>query len=230
VRDCADAILARPDPIHVLVNNAGMLASPEDTSDGVERTIQVNLLTQFLFTRLLLPKLRQSNGRVIYVSSDIVARIAPMPEALPLTTAEWNSFNSTSSNKMTIIGGQNTRLYGVSKRYLNQSIKAFTKHLADAGVENVSVVAICPGFIPATNLAREAPWLARVVLQKIIPLMPFAVSLSTGIGTITQAKDHGASGQWYIDHKWEDIEDDPAVCETTWKACCRAVDLPESLT
>ena len=71
VRALADRLLASGDPLHVLVNNAGVLP-PErtHTEDGVELTFATNVLGPFLLTALLLPLLRRNlPARVINVAS-----------------------------------------------------------------------------------------------------------------------------------------------------------------
>jgi NAD(P)-dependent dehydrogenase (short-subunit alcohol dehydrogenase family) len=71
VRGLADDLLARFDRLDVLVNNAGGLVQHrERTSDGFERTLQANYLAPFLLSTLLLPRLAESNGRVISTASN----------------------------------------------------------------------------------------------------------------------------------------------------------------
>jgi dehydrogenase/reductase SDR family protein 12 len=56
-------------PIHILVNNAGvLLPSRKETSEGLERTFATNLLGHFLLTNLLVDKL-EAPARIINVSS-----------------------------------------------------------------------------------------------------------------------------------------------------------------
>ncbi len=56
-------------PIHILVNNAGLLLpTRSETPEGIETTFATNLLGHFLLTNLLVPKLAES-ARVINVSS-----------------------------------------------------------------------------------------------------------------------------------------------------------------
>ncbi|KAG5327598.1 RDH13 dehydrogenase, partial [Pseudoatta argentina] len=72
VRDCAKNLLTNEAAIHILVNNAGVAAHPnEKTEDGNQTTLQVNYLGHFLLTLLLLPKMQKSspNCRIINVSS-----------------------------------------------------------------------------------------------------------------------------------------------------------------
>ncbi|MCU1408326.1 MAG: Short-chain dehydrogenase [Microbacteriaceae bacterium] len=75
VKALAEALLARYDSIDVLANNAGGLVSRRtETGDGHEQTIQVNHLSPFLLTSLLLPRLVETASadrpvRVISTSS-----------------------------------------------------------------------------------------------------------------------------------------------------------------
>lgn len=71
VRDCAQNILTSEPQIHILVNNAGIMACPKGlTEDGFEMQFGVNHLGHFLFTCLLLPRIRSSApSRIVTVSS-----------------------------------------------------------------------------------------------------------------------------------------------------------------
>jgi NAD(P)-dependent dehydrogenase (short-subunit alcohol dehydrogenase family) len=71
VRAAAAELLARHARIHVLVNNAGLVLSERrETEDGFESTFGVNHLGPFLFTSLLLERLKASApARVVNVSS-----------------------------------------------------------------------------------------------------------------------------------------------------------------
>ena len=65
-------------PLHVLINNAGIMALPKHTvSDtGVEMQMNVNHMGHFLLTGLLLPNLRASApSRVVDVSSRAAVRL-----------------------------------------------------------------------------------------------------------------------------------------------------------
>jgi len=79
VREASRTFLSSGAPLHVLINNAGVMrrrrgVTPED---GIEITMAANHLGHFLLTNLLLPKLRESAAelgrpsRVITVSSSL---------------------------------------------------------------------------------------------------------------------------------------------------------------
>ena len=62
VRDCATSFLARDEPLHVLVNNAGVGGARGLTADGFELHFGVNHLGHFALTMLLLDRLTESSG------------------------------------------------------------------------------------------------------------------------------------------------------------------------
>jgi NAD(P)-dependent dehydrogenase (short-subunit alcohol dehydrogenase family) len=72
VRRAAAEIIAMNVPVHVLLNNAGIVAmSRSETTDGFEKTFAVNHLAPFLLTNLLLDTLATSTpARIVSVASD----------------------------------------------------------------------------------------------------------------------------------------------------------------
>ena len=71
VRACASAFLARGEPLHVLVNNAGVGGARGLTRQGFELTFGINHLGHFALTNALLGCLTASApARVVTVSSD----------------------------------------------------------------------------------------------------------------------------------------------------------------
>jgi len=72
IRRLAGEFLTTGRPLHVLVNNAGVVnTSRSVTVDGIETVFAVNHLAYFLLTHLLLDRLQQSApARIISVASD----------------------------------------------------------------------------------------------------------------------------------------------------------------
>jgi NAD(P)-dependent dehydrogenase (short-subunit alcohol dehydrogenase family) len=83
VRRFADEVLEREPRLDVLVNNAGIGNTNPDGSrerresaDGIELRFAVNYLADYLLTRLLLPRLKESApARIVHVSSAAQAAI-----------------------------------------------------------------------------------------------------------------------------------------------------------
>ena len=79
VREASRTFLSSGTPLHVLINNAGVMRRRREVTpeDGIEITMAANHLGHFLLTDLLLPKLRESAAergrpsRVITVSSSL---------------------------------------------------------------------------------------------------------------------------------------------------------------
>jgi NAD(P)-dependent dehydrogenase (short-subunit alcohol dehydrogenase family) len=76
VRRFAERELARERPLHVLVNNAGVMALPQrrETADGFEMQFGTNVLGHFALTGLLLPALERGSSqaepsRVVTIAS-----------------------------------------------------------------------------------------------------------------------------------------------------------------
>lgn len=71
IRTFAAAFLADHDTLHILVNNAGVMASPPmKTQDGFELQFGTNHVGHFLLTKLLLPALlRGAPSRIVSLSS-----------------------------------------------------------------------------------------------------------------------------------------------------------------
>jgi retinol dehydrogenase 12 len=70
VRAGAEAFLALGEPLHVLINNAGVGGTPGLTRDGFELVFGVNHLGHFALTMALLDRLTESKARVVNVASD----------------------------------------------------------------------------------------------------------------------------------------------------------------
>jgi NAD(P)-dependent dehydrogenase (short-subunit alcohol dehydrogenase family) len=72
VRRAATAFLAAGRPLHVLVNNAGIMNTARRlTVDGHEEMFAVNHLAHYLLTRLLLPRLTGTGrARIVHVASN----------------------------------------------------------------------------------------------------------------------------------------------------------------
>lgn len=79
VRACAKRLLERHPELHLLINNAGVMACPlSRTAEGFELQLASNHIGHFLLSGLLLPALRRAApSRVVAVSS-VGHRVSPM--------------------------------------------------------------------------------------------------------------------------------------------------------
>lgn len=160
VKKCCDEILAEEKHIDLLILNAGIMAIPnrEETADGFEKQIGVNLHGHFYMTQLLLPRMKSQQpnpARVVVLSSSAHNMGNVDPSDLHFRKgrpyASWVS-------------------YGQSK----QADMLFARELAErTRGTNVTSVSVHPGVI-ATNLWRtSAPLLTAIVkmfvMDKDIP-------------------------------------------------------------
>jgi NAD(P)-dependent dehydrogenase (short-subunit alcohol dehydrogenase family) len=137
VRGLAEALLARFETIDVLANNAGgIVTSRQRTADGHDRTFQSNHLAPFLLTRLLLPRLTESGGRVISTASNtnLIARLRL--DDLDYDRGPW-------------LGGW--RAYGTSKLATILFIRELARRTAGTGVD---AYASHPGYV-ASSFGNE---------------------------------------------------------------------------
>lgn len=129
--------------IDVLINNAGAVFNErKDTIDGIEQTFQVNVLSMFLLTNLLLDKLSESKATVITTTS-----IAANMFGNKLDLANIDNKKGYSSFKA----------YGESKLCDLLLTKEFHNRYNERGV---SFVAFEPG-VPRTNFACEGKALLK---------------------------------------------------------------------
>jgi retinol dehydrogenase-12 len=149
VRGCAAAFLARDEPLHVLVNNAGVGGQRGVTADGFELHFGVNHLGHFALTSLLLERLKASgpDSRIVNVAS--AAHYAALGIDFDVLRRRTPSFT-----------GQ--REYAVSKLCNVLFTRELARRLEGVGV---SSYALHPGVV-ASDIWRRVPWLARTLIKR----------------------------------------------------------------
>jgi retinol dehydrogenase-12 len=150
VRACAEAILARDLPIHGLINNAGQAGHRGRTKDGFELTWGINHLGHYLFTRLLLDRIKQA-GR---------ARIVNVASASHYNAkgVDWDALNKPTRS----VTGMHE--YAVSKLSNVLFTKELARRLEGTGV---TTYAVHPGVV-ATDIWRRLPRPLRWVAKKLM--------------------------------------------------------------
>jgi NAD(P)-dependent dehydrogenase (short-subunit alcohol dehydrogenase family) len=179
VRRSAEAFLARGEALHLLVNNAGLAGPRGLTKDGFELTVGTNHLGPFLFTVLLLPRLRASRpARIVNVASKMHAK------------APGFGFEHWRTSIRSITG---TPEYAVSKL----CNVLFTRSLAagKAG-DGVHSYAVHPGVI-ASDVWREVPWPVRPIMKRFMKSTEEGAQTSLYCATSPDVAEH--DGRYYDD-------------------------------
>ncbi|MFF4504543.1 SDR family NAD(P)-dependent oxidoreductase [Streptomyces sp. NPDC001401] len=183
VRSAADEIRERLEhgelpPLHGFVGNAGVQCTNAliEGPEGFETTFAVNVLANHLFVRRLqahfvrparivitvsdthFGDLRHNLGMVpgpAWRSPDVLARPAAFPE-LHTTTAGRTAYSTSKLAAIHLVHEHARRL-----------------------PTGIDVIAYNPGFVPGTDLARNAGSVSRFAMHRILPAMiltPFATS------------------------------------------------------
>jgi NAD(P)-dependent dehydrogenase (short-subunit alcohol dehydrogenase family) len=201
VRALAAEFLRLHDRLHVLVNNAGVaVVTRTVTSDGLESTFQVDYLSQFLLTNLLLEVLKRSApSRVVMVSS----------------VAHYGGHLDFDDLQM-------EKGYGVMKAYSRAKLAQvlFTYELARR-LQGTGVTANClhPGAV-ATNIwgrpLGPLSFLAKVT--RLFMISP-ARGAETSVYLATSPEVDGVSGRYFDDRREKKSSDDsydPGLAKTLW--------------
>ncbi|MDQ8005981.1 MAG: SDR family NAD(P)-dependent oxidoreductase [Pedobacter sp.] len=140
INSFAKAFLVTNRPLHLLINNAGIMWVPlRRDHRGFESQLATNYLAMFQLTASLWPALKNANGaRVVNVSSG----------GHQFSDFDFNDPNFIHRPYDTLLG------YGQSKTAVNLFSLAFDDR---AKVHQVRSYALCPGAVGGTELAREAP-------------------------------------------------------------------------
>ncbi len=148
VRAGAQAFLALGEPLHVLINNAGVGGQRGLTSDGFEIHFGVNHLGHFLLTQTLLPLLVEAGAgsRIVVVSSDSHYQ------------ARGIDFDKLRSRTRSVTG---LREYSVSKLANVLFAQELARRLDGTGV---STYCVHPGVV-ASEIWRRVPWPIRPIIM-----------------------------------------------------------------
>jgi dehydrogenase/reductase SDR family protein 13 len=149
-RACAEAIAARGIPIHGLVNNAGLAGSKGLTRNGFELIWGTNHLGPYLFTRLLLDRLKQAgHARIVNVAS---------ASHYNATGIDWDALKQPTRSSTGM------REYSVSKLSNVLFAKELARRLDGTGV---TTYALHPGVV-ATDVWRRVPGPLRWVIKQFM--------------------------------------------------------------
>jgi len=148
--------LATLERIDVLLCNSGGAKWPGNlmTSDGFETTMQVNALSHILLIELLLPKLRSSNGKVIFTSSGACHFAGPWSGLDDDCVQTENIVNYAANgvpggDKKSPVHGWFQNSYGLSKHVQTVYVEALSKN-----EPLISAYAVHPGVVDTDAISQ----------------------------------------------------------------------------
>ncbi|HEY2080791.1 MAG TPA: SDR family oxidoreductase [Streptosporangiaceae bacterium] len=176
VRASAQAFLALGEPLHVLINNAGVAGRRGLTRDGYELMFGVNHLGHFAFTTALLDCLTSSEARIVNVASD--AHYA----------AKGVNFDQLRRPARGITGMNE---YAVSKLCNVLFTQEFARRLGGTGVTSYS---LHPGVV-ASDIWRRVPWPVRPLMTRRMLTVDQGAQTSLYCATTPELAE--VSGRYY---------------------------------
>jgi len=181
VRQCAKDFLARDEPLHGLINNAGLAGQRGLTPSGFELAFGTNHVGHFLLTNLLLDTLKASApSRIVNVSS--VAHFS----------APGIDYDAVRKPTKTVTG---LREYAVSKLANVLHAQELARRVDGTGV---TTYAVHPGAI-ASNVWRRVPWPFDAVMKLFMKSNEDGAR--TSVYCATSPAMAGESGKYYDDSK-----------------------------
>lgn len=184
VRAAAAEVLEDPRPIDVLLNNAGVTyLKHTSTADDIETTFAVNHLAYFLFTMLLLDRVKESTpARIVNVASD----------AHKFSSMSFDNLNHESDFSW-------MKVYGQSKL----ANILFTYELARR-LEGTGVTANClhPGGVRTGLGANNAPRVHSWLMWLATPFLKTPEQgARTSIHLATSPALEGITGRYFANAK-----------------------------
>jgi NAD(P)-dependent dehydrogenase (short-subunit alcohol dehydrogenase family) len=203
VRACAEEVLSADEPLHVLVNNAGLAGLRGKTKQGFEVAFGTNHLGHFLLTELLLPRLRESStpgapARIVNVSSKA---------HYDASGIDWDALQRSTAS---ITG---LREYAVSKLCNVLFTRSLARGKAGFGIRNYS---LHPGVV-ASDAWRHAPWPLRPLLKR--GLLTNEEGAKTTLYCATSPEVVERNGLYYDDCKEKEpspLAHDVALADDLW--------------
>lgn len=169
VRALAQRLLDAGGPLDILVNNAGLMAPPERraTPQGVELQFQVNYLSHFALTGLLLPRLTLASGaRVVNLASGAV-RFGAI-DFDDLQSERYDAFRAYGRSKTAML------MFALALQRRSQAegwrISAFAAHPGWAQTRLMEAEPEAPSF-GKSMIAFATPMMAQSAAQGALPVL-----------------------------------------------------------
>jgi NAD(P)-dependent dehydrogenase (short-subunit alcohol dehydrogenase family) len=208
VRVCANEFLRAREPLHGLINNAGLAGQRGMTSSGFELAFGTNYVGPFLLTGLLLDRLRESApARIVNVSSIGHYRAPGIDyEAIRHPTKSFTGLPEYSVSKL----GNVLHAQELARQLEGDGVTTYSLH---------------PGAI-ATDVWRQVPWPIRPLIK--MRMRSPAEGAQTSLYCATSPDLAGESGHYYDDcrRKEPSAVATPQLAEELWDRSIAWVDLP----
>ncbi|XP_077241924.1 short-chain dehydrogenase TIC 32, chloroplastic-like isoform X2 [Tasmannia lanceolata] len=197
VRKFASEFKSADLPLNILINNAGIMATPFKLStDGIEMQFATNHLGHFLLTHLLLDTMKKTardskiEGRIVNVSS--AGHGFANSAGIPFDKDELNDEKGYSS----------VVAYGRSKLANILHANELARQLKEEGVD-ITANSLHPGSI-TTNLLqhRKIVYVLLRVFNKFFKTVPQGASTECYIALNPQVK--GVTGKYFSDNNIEE--------------------------
>jgi retinol dehydrogenase 12 len=179
VRRCATVFLARDEPLHGLINNAGVAGRRGLTRDGFELCFGVNHLGHFALTTALLDRLAASApARVVTVASDAHYQATGIDyAAVRRRTAHLAAMPEYSVSKLANV--------------------LFSQELARrTASRGITTYALHPGLV-ASDIWRRVPWPVRPIITR--RMLTTEQGAATTLYCAASPDVAGVSGRFYAD-------------------------------
>ena len=210
VRKAADELLAKNVPIHGLINNAGLAGQRGKTKDGFELTFGTNHLGHYLFTRLLLDRIKESGpARIVNVSSQ---------SHYSAKGINWDVLREPTKTTTGL------REYEVSKLANVLFTKELARKLEGTGV---TTYAVHPGVV-ATDVWRKIPGPVRWLMKRFM-ISPQQGATSSLRAATAPELAHETGRYYHADGKEKrpaKLADDVELAQTLWQRSAEWTGLP----
>lgn len=208
-RRAAERFLATGEPLHILVNNAGLAGSRGTTKDGFELHFGTNHLAPYLLTRLLLDRIQASGpARIVCVAS----KAHYQAKHLDLQDQQRTTQSSTGIAE-----------YSVSKLCNVLFAKALAKRLEGT---QVTVYSLHPGVV-ASDIWRRIPQPFRWIALRF--MITVEEGARTSLYCATSPNVASESGLYYDNcavKKPSRLARDAQLAEELWAKSATWVGLP----
>jgi len=175
IKQFAKQVTQEEPMIHILVNNAGAMSSPErkETEDGNEWTIGVNYFGPVLLTLLLLPKIKE---KILFVGSSSHGFVERIPFD-DINSKKWvdgymQSFITYAKSKASLL----CLCYPLARKlYTNFGIKVYS---VDPGVSDTDVTRDLPKLRSSNSNSLASRMATRTNGQSADSIMHIILSQS----------------------------------------------------